>query len=129
MTAKELERKLLNANRITVCDELMKIQEKQHTVSYLPEALLNRIDKPCTALVLWQPPPPIINMFKQNIHNPSSPNAARTKVNNDEIIDDDIRDVDLPPEREDDEDIDDFVDNNNTCNLDLNNIKPMDEDM
>ncbi|XP_013099464.1 uncharacterized protein LOC106081798 [Stomoxys calcitrans] len=130
MTAKELEKKLLNANRITICDELKKkIQEQQKNVSYLPEALLNRIEKPCTALVLWQPPPPIINMFKKNV---KYENAYTNASGGNELnINDSIPDIDLPPEREDDEDIDDYVDNNNTCNLDFNNVKPdsMDEDM
>lgn len=117
-----MEKKLRNANRITICEELKKIHEQQNKVSYLPEALLNRIDKPCTALVLWQPPPPIINIFKQNLQSPITSNTNS--------IEDYIPDVDLPPEREDDA-IDDFIDNNNTCNLDFNNMKPdsMDEDM
>ncbi|XP_075146749.1 mst85C [Haematobia irritans] len=129
ITAKELEKKLLNANRITICDELKKMHEEQKKVSYFPEALLNRIEKPCTALVLWQPPPPIINMFKHNAFtNANESTTPYNDFNNDDSL---IPDVDLPPEREEDDDIDDFVDNNNTCSLDFNNIKPdsMDQDM
>lgn len=48
---------------------------------------------------------------------------------NESIDDYTIPDVDLPPEQP--EEIDDFIDNNNTCNLDFNNVKPdsMDEDL
>uniref|UniRef100_A0A1I8NFD6 Uncharacterized protein n=1 Tax=Musca domestica TaxID=7370 RepID=A0A1I8NFD6_MUSDO len=132
MTAKELEKKLLNANRITICEELKKINEQpaQHSVSCLPEALLHRLNKPCTALVLWQPPPPIINMLKQNTTNNEEIEEAQ-RLHRQSIDEDGIPDVDLPPEPEDDDDIDDYVDNNNTCSLDFNHIKPdsMDEDM
>ncbi|XP_061393780.1 uncharacterized protein LOC133329306 [Musca vetustissima] len=131
MTAKELEKKLLNANRITICDELKKISEQpaQHSVSCLPETLLHRFTKPCTALVLWQPPPPIINMLKSNTSQAEEAQCRRQQET-DLIVDDGKPDVDLPPERDDD-DIDDYVDNNNTCSLDFNHIKPdsMDEDM
>lgn len=128
VTAKELEEKLRNANRITICDELTKFcDEQKKKASYLPEALLNRIQKPCTALVLWQPPPSILNMFSQT-------NISENKnESNDDICesieDYTIPDVDLPPEQQDD--IDDFIDNNNSCNLDFNSVKPdsMDEDL
>ncbi|XP_073831177.1 mst85C [Musca autumnalis] len=130
MTAKELEKKLLNANRITICEELKKINEQppQHSVSCLPETLLHRLNKPCTALVLWQPPPPIINMLKQNTSQEEAQHLQQQQSQQQSIEDDDI--PDLPPETEDEE-IDDFVDNNNTCSLDFNHIKPdsMDEDM
>lgn len=53
MTAKDLQRKLRNAQRITLCDQIRRIQSEQ----LLPGSLLQRIERPCTALVLWQPPP------------------------------------------------------------------------
>lgn len=128
VNAKELEEKLRNANRITICEELTKFcDEQKKKTSYLPEALLNRIQKPCTALVLWQPPPPILNIFSENNINENG-----NQLNDDiceNIEDYTIPDVDLPPEQPDD--IDDFIDNNNSCNLDFNSVKPdsMDEDL
>ncbi|KAM7360606.1 mst85C [Cochliomyia hominivorax] len=128
VTAKELEEKLRNANRITMCDELKKFNEEQKKASYLPEALFNRIQKPCTALVLWQPSP-ILNMFKQSKLKNTNNRNDNEKVKNETIEDFSISDVDLPPEQPDE--IDDFIDNNNTCNYDFNNVKPdsMDEDL
>lgn len=121
ITAKELEEKLRNANRITICDQLKKFSDEQKKVSYLPEALLHSIQKPCTALVLWQPSP-IMNIISQKNYNK---NEIRNENKNENIDDYTISDVEQP------DDIDDFIDNNNTCNLDFNNIKPdsMDEDL
>lgn len=53
MTTKDLQRKLRNAQRITLCDQIRRIQSEP----LLPGTLLQRIERPCTALVLWQPPP------------------------------------------------------------------------
>lgn len=48
----DLEEKLRRAQRITVCEEVRKLQDQP----ILPQAILERYDKPCKALVLWQPP-------------------------------------------------------------------------
>lgn len=49
---RDLQRKLRNAQRITICDEIRRIQHDP----LLPDSLmLQRIERPCTALVLWQP--------------------------------------------------------------------------
>ncbi|XP_058825960.1 uncharacterized protein LOC131685945 [Topomyia yanbarensis] len=53
MSPQELEERLRKAQRISVCEEVRKL-EKQADI--LPQALLQRIEKPCSALVLWQPP-------------------------------------------------------------------------
>ncbi|XP_023306646.2 adenylate cyclase, germination specific [Lucilia cuprina] len=130
VTAKELEEKLRNANRITMCEELKKFNNEQQKVSYFPEALLHRINKPCTALVLWQPSP-LMNIFSRNNNNNNmNENENKRDIKENETIEDyTIPDVDLPPEQPDE--IDDFIDNNNSCNLDFNNINPnsMDEDL
>lgn len=39
--------------RLYMCEEMRKLQQD----SILPQALLNRISRPCTAVVLWTPPP------------------------------------------------------------------------
>lgn len=50
---KDLQRKLSKAQRITLCDEIRNIQSE----APLPESLLyHRHERPCNALVLWQPP-------------------------------------------------------------------------
>lgn len=53
MSPKELEERLKKAQRISLCEEVRKLDK---STDILPKALLQRIEKPCTALVLWQPP-------------------------------------------------------------------------
>lgn len=103
ITQKELEEKLKNANRITVCDEIKKL----HAVhsSFMPNALIqNRIERPCTALVLWTPPAKLEDLL---------PEGSNTTSQNKNSID-----LDTP---EDDED-DDQVDNNNFINSNMNTM-------
>ncbi|XP_021706975.1 uncharacterized protein LOC110680232 isoform X1 [Aedes aegypti] len=54
MSPQELEERLKKAQRITLCEEVRKLDSR---TEILPQVLLERIEKPCTALVLWQPPP------------------------------------------------------------------------
>lgn len=54
MSPQELEERLKKAQRISVCEEVRKLDNR---TEILPQVLLERIEKPCTALVLWQPPP------------------------------------------------------------------------
>ncbi|XP_054740170.1 uncharacterized protein LOC129245799 [Anastrepha obliqua] len=136
ITAKELEQKLRNASRFTVCDQLKRLQEQELKSSFLPEALLNRIEKPCTALVLWQPPPvlELLHRKKENELTPtSSDSTSADSFGTADIADaDTICDDDEFSEHDPElEDIDDFVDNNNTCRLDFNNMKAdhMEEDL
>ncbi|XP_004537018.1 uncharacterized protein LOC101461119 isoform X2 [Ceratitis capitata] len=131
ITAKELEEKLRNANKITVCEQLRRLQEQEHKASFLPEALFSRIEKPCTALVLWQPPP-VLDLLHRKSENELTPtNSDSTSAGSFGTVDfpdaDTIGDDDTFSDRED---IDDFVDNNNTCRLDFNNMRAdhMDED-
>lgn len=53
-TAQELERRLRNAQRITVCDDVKKSLQQSDEI--IPKVLLDRIERPCQALILWQPP-------------------------------------------------------------------------
>uniref|UniRef100_A0A0K8TVZ1 Uncharacterized protein n=2 Tax=Bactrocera latifrons TaxID=174628 RepID=A0A0K8TVZ1_BACLA len=129
VTAKELEEKLRKANRITLCEQLKNFNEQQRKTTFLPEALFNRIEKPCTALVLWQPPP-VLELLHRKRENeltpPSTDSTSADSFGTADTIDegDEFSDHEL-------EDIDDFVDNNNTCRLDFNNMKVdhMDEDL
>lgn len=54
LTPQELEQRLKKAQRITVCDQVIKSMREDHEI--IPKALLNRIEEPCRALVLWRPP-------------------------------------------------------------------------
>ncbi|XP_036343179.1 uncharacterized protein LOC118752923 isoform X1 [Rhagoletis pomonella] len=136
VTAKELEEKLRNASRFTVCDQLKRLHEQEIKSTFLPEALLNRIEKPCTALVLWQPPPllELLHRKKENELTPTSSDSTSadsfgtTDIADADTIGDDDEFSDPDPEVED---IDDFADNNNTCRLDFNNMKAdhMDQDL
>lgn len=120
-----MEEKLRNVSRITLCEELKKFQEQQKKTAYLPEALFNRIEKPCTALVLWQPPP-ILNLLKDQTANKNKNVPEELKANDIEITDEDS--IELAPEES--VEIDDFIDNNNTCNVDFNvRLDGMDEDL
>lgn len=88
MTPKQdLERKLRNAQRITICEQIRKLQNEpaiphvfmqlyatnrnlfSNIFFFLLQAILSRFERPCTALVLWQPPAKIselcANLTKQ----------------------------------------------------------------
>lgn len=48
----EIEEKLKRAQRITISDVVSKIKNEP----LLPAAIMERFEKPCKALVVWQPP-------------------------------------------------------------------------
>lgn len=48
----EIEEKLKRAQRITISDVVSKIKNEP----LLPAAIMERLEKPCKALVVWQPP-------------------------------------------------------------------------
>lgn len=53
----ELEKRLKRAQRIIVCDQVKKsLQEEKEIINRM---IINRMDPPCRALVLWKAPPPI----------------------------------------------------------------------
>jgi len=54
----DLEQKLRNAQRITICEEIRKLKNEPA----IPHAILSRFERPSSALVLWQPPPKIIDL-------------------------------------------------------------------
>ncbi|EAU75608.1 uncharacterized protein LOC120896923 [Anopheles arabiensis] len=53
MSPQELEERLKKAQRIAICEEVRRLDGRGEI---LPKALLQRIEKPCTALMIWQPP-------------------------------------------------------------------------
>lgn len=66
--------------RLYMCEEMRKLQQE----SILPQALLNRISRPCTAVVLWQPP--------QRLHIPL-PDTVDNNNEEDEV-DNNVMDLD-----------------------------------
>lgn len=54
LTPQELEQRLKNAQRITVCDQVRKSLREESEI--IPQLLLDRIEKPCTAVILWRAP-------------------------------------------------------------------------
>lgn len=59
MSPQDLEKKFKNAQRITVCEQIRKLE----TEPLIPQALLDRMERPCTALVLWKPPRNLSNLI------------------------------------------------------------------
>lgn len=53
MSPQELEERLKKAQRIAICEEVRRLDGR---AEILPQTLLERIEKPCTALMIWQPP-------------------------------------------------------------------------
>lgn len=54
----DIEEKLRRAQRITICDEIRKLSDEP----LLPQSILDRFEKPCRALVLWQPPQKLVDL-------------------------------------------------------------------
>lgn len=112
-STQDLEQKLRNAQRITICEEIRKLQNEPvipqvqvfsiltpRTVSDFrflfsnSQAILSRFERPSTALVLWQPPAKITELCA----------SQRERK-----------------ERDDDE-----QDNNNSSSVDFNNAMDLD---
>lgn len=107
MSPTDLEQKLKNANKITICEEIRKITDD----TILPKSLIERASVPppyCSALVLWQPP--------SNVFRVSNDDQAKRDEEDDEqqtvraVVDSSTMDAEL------------FLDNNNSSNLDFNNL-------
>ncbi|XP_055635330.1 uncharacterized protein LOC129775097 [Toxorhynchites rutilus septentrionalis] len=63
MSPQELEDRLKKAQRISLCEEVRKLDSR---TEILPKVLLERIEKPCTALVIWQPPQPLEKLISKS---------------------------------------------------------------
>jgi hypothetical protein len=57
LSPQELEERLKNAQRITVCDQVRKSLREENEI--IPKVLLDRIEQPCRAVMLWRPPPEV----------------------------------------------------------------------
>lgn len=51
--------------RLYMCEEMRKLKSD----SILPQCLLDKVQRPCTALVLWQPPPKILGLYRREENN------------------------------------------------------------
>lgn len=58
-TLQDIEEKLKRAQKITVSDVVKSIQDEP----ILPAAIIERFEKPCKALVVWQPPQRIADLI------------------------------------------------------------------
>lgn len=85
LSPQELERRLRNAQRITLCDDVKRSLKNNNEI--IPKVLLDRIEKPCQALVLWQPPQNIGTLLTDFNHNRST--SDKSMNNNDENKNDD----------------------------------------
>lgn len=108
MSTQDLEQKLKNANSITICEQISKIQNEP----VLPQSLLDRIERPCLAVVLWQAPMrgngPVAGPSRDCIIENNNNNDMDSKVDDDDCI------------------VDDLLDNNNSSSVDLNSSMDMD---
>lgn len=57
----DIEEKLKRAQKITVSDVVKSIQEEP----LLPAAIMEQFEKPCKALVIWQPPQRITDLSQE----------------------------------------------------------------
>lgn len=71
------------SKRLYMCEEMKKLQ----TDSILPESPLNRLQRPCTALVLWQPPPRLVPPV------PQQNNYENDNNNEEEVPDQNLMDL------------------------------------
>ena len=84
LSPQELEERLKNAQKIVLCDDVKKSLE-ENSKNEIYQVLADRIEKPCKALILWQPPKPfetLITDFKNY------------KTNNDNDSKEDVKDED-----------------------------------
>ncbi|XP_018571720.1 uncharacterized protein LOC108911299 [Anoplophora glabripennis] len=64
--------------RLYMCEEMRKLQ----TDSLLPQSLIARIQRPCTALVLWKPPTRILPLVNNDIDENENNNEQQQPDNN-----------------------------------------------
>ncbi|KAJ8922479.1 hypothetical protein NQ315_007507 [Exocentrus adspersus] len=64
--------------RLYMCEEMRKLQAE----SILPHSLLAQMQRPCTALVLWKPPPRILPLANNNDDENENNNEQQRPDNN-----------------------------------------------
>lgn len=83
LTPQELEQRLKNAQRITVCDQVRKSLREDNEI--IPKVLLDR-HQPCRALMIWRAPLPLeklVTGFEDNSSNGDGGPGGDPNNNND----------------------------------------------
>lgn len=76
----DIEEKLKRAHKITVSDVVKSIQEEP----LLPAAIMQRYEKPCKALVIWQPPKRITDLIvSKSVRDEQTDDDENNDNNND----------------------------------------------
>lgn len=83
-TFQDIEEKLKRAQKITVSDVVKSIQEDP----ILPAAIMERFEKPCKALVLWQPPQRITDLIVSKTIQQDQVSDDESNDNNNDDFDD-----------------------------------------
>lgn len=93
MSPEDLERRLKTAQRITICEQVRKLDTSNDII---PKILLYRNERPCTAMVLWQPPPKIQNIIVPNNEDADDSDNNGQDNNNSSSVDlNNFMDLDL----------------------------------
>lgn len=80
----EIEEKLKRAQKITVSDVVKTIQEEP----ILPAAIMERFEKPCKALIIWQPPQRITDLIiSKTVQEAQNSDDESADNNNVEFVD------------------------------------------
>lgn len=124
LTPKELQQRLKNAQRITVCEQVRKLNQ---TDEIIPKVLLDRIESPCKALILWKPPESIQKLIAVFNSSPSTSKAAASEHQEQEEDEgvERIREIEMEEYNYDD---DQNNNNNNDSSINYNNNNLMDFD-
>ncbi|RZC40498.1 hypothetical protein BDFB_002950 [Asbolus verrucosus] len=80
--------------RLYMCEEMRKLQSD----SILPQSLLSRIQRPCTALVLWTPPRrlvPLENYESENGNNNEEAAPDHNRMASEGFMENDMNNMDL----------------------------------
>ncbi|KAK9875685.1 hypothetical protein WA026_009481 [Henosepilachna vigintioctopunctata] len=75
-----MESDVVKERRLYVCEEMKKFQAQSDPI--IPETLLSRLNRPCTALVLWKPPtnPLVPSFYCGNMEEEESENNNNNRV-------------------------------------------------
>lgn len=80
-TLQDIEEKLKRAQKITVSEVVKRIQDEP----LLPAAIIERFEKPCKALVVWQPPQRITDLIvSKSIREQQTSDDETNDNNNDD---------------------------------------------
>jgi hypothetical protein len=80
--------------RLYMCEEMRKLQSD----SILPQSLLSKIQRPCTALVLWTPPRrlvPVQRHQSENGNNNEEAEPDNNRMASEVVMESDINNMDL----------------------------------